>query len=779
MTGNTIPSYPAATYPLPGNSAFPVWQGGGQRSVSLDAIAASIAGLPVAWPVDAANSASSAASSAAAAQIAASQTLAASLLSIVGVFDNPYASALPKGVTSGVIGGSVITGATVGTYALTPTGGSISGVQANLVVDSATTAHIEIVNTGRGTGTMPPTWAKPAGATLPAGTTLTAIVSNLVADQKTYWAASADSSALLLCGNNGGSFATAPFGGTQVVMPAKVTMDTAVARSQNALPFATWTALAAASSMVAGDRATVRADDAGTHTDPVVGGTVKNAGQYVYSASPTGWQRVADLDSQTAQALAPTTYETLVPSGMLLLDAGGRIVGRVPDPALTALIASAVTGGIYETTDLSANAYLLDAGGRIAAALGSTGSLGPEVTAARGNVASLTARLDPSITADGAPIINPYRPQLLRHSRYRLTKLSLPTPEAVLMGISAGGDSYTHNASRWINAFADKMAAKFGDAGMGFTGFGFLNSGNVAPWTSGNQPTYLNGNARPSKYPCRLYGSIVGTYYTDKGPDLAMATFTQAGDAAEIDFPAGHPNTLAKLLYVPAAGAAARVTTNGGSSWTALDLSIGTAGTLTTLSLTPPAGAATMRIEWVSGTCAISGAFARGTSGVFVNKVAATGSNISQFSGAPATSWENGFAAIEPNLFIYMDGTNSQGASIAAGTWGGYLANIISRARAAVPGIDILIATPPENQRTTNSVPMTIYPPEARKRAMALRFAFTDMQEVFGDPTNPTEYGSSGAIPLFASDLIHPDPTTGGRSLASQMLNAVVPYQGA
>lgn len=57
--------------------------------------------------------------------------------------------------------------------------------------------------------------------------------------------------------------------------------------------------------------------DAGTHTDPVVGGTVANAGQYVWSASPAGWRwvrpdalamkvdrsEVADLPDVRAQAL--------------------------------------------------------------------------------------------------------------------------------------------------------------------------------------------------------------------------------------------------------------------------------------------------------------------------------------------------------------------------------------------------------------------------------------------------------------------------------------------
>jgi hypothetical protein len=77
-----------------------------------------------------------------------------------------------------------------------------------------------------------------------------------------------------------------------------------VQRAQNAIPFSTWTALAGTNSMNGGDRAAVAATDTGTHTDPVVGGTVNNAGRYVYSTSPAGWQRVDDLDSTKAAASA-------------------------------------------------------------------------------------------------------------------------------------------------------------------------------------------------------------------------------------------------------------------------------------------------------------------------------------------------------------------------------------------------------------------------------------------------------------------------------------------
>jgi len=71
-------------------------------------------------------------------------------------------------------------------------------------------------------------------------------------------------------------------------------------RAQNAVPFSTWTSLSSATGMLAGDKASVLSSDTGTHTDPVAGGTVDNGGLYVYSTSPAGWRRTADLDSQTS-----------------------------------------------------------------------------------------------------------------------------------------------------------------------------------------------------------------------------------------------------------------------------------------------------------------------------------------------------------------------------------------------------------------------------------------------------------------------------------------------
>lgn len=62
----------------------------------------------------------------------------------------------------------------------------------------------------------------------------------------------------------------------------------------------TWAELSAITTASDGQGAMVIDGDAGTHTDPVVAGTVNNAGMYIYRATGTvGWERIADTLTKT------------------------------------------------------------------------------------------------------------------------------------------------------------------------------------------------------------------------------------------------------------------------------------------------------------------------------------------------------------------------------------------------------------------------------------------------------------------------------------------------
>lgn len=115
--------------------------------------------------------------------------------------------------------------------------------------------------------------------------------------------------------------------------------------------YPTWTALSAVTG-AAGDGAEVLASDTGSHTDPVVGGSVRNAGIYLWSASPAGWKWSSATPAaiSTARALnipsfawarkelpRGTRRATLDRLGRVFsyVDAKGRVISN--DPAVAAV----------------------------------------------------------------------------------------------------------------------------------------------------------------------------------------------------------------------------------------------------------------------------------------------------------------------------------------------------------------------------------------------------------------------------------------------------------
>lgn len=375
---------------------------------------------------------------------------------------------------------------------------------------------------------------------------------------------------------------------------------------------------------------------------------------------------------------------------------------------------------------------------------------------------------------DGTAPVKPNPFGNLRRTRYLLQKRALG--EAAQAIITVAGDSYSQNASRWVQGFAEQMVARYGDAGGGWVGFGFYSAGTTPYALGGNQPIGVNGNARASLYPVKYAGSMVASYNSTVSPDLALITLSTAGDAVEVGFPAAPVLSGVDLLFVGTADGVIRYSWDGGSTWSANVNVQGTVGTLQSEALTGfPAGAGTLRIERVSGSPKLCGVNLKsGVSGVRVNKIAGSGSQAASWRDQNAAQWQAGLMAIGADLFVYMDGPNSQSSNITQEAWGGYVDELLAtRVRGALPGCDILLATPPENQRTTNSVPIAAYAAEAMLRSVRNGYACLDLQPAFGDGGNPEVYGSAGAIPLFNADNLHPDPSTGGRLMLSEFLRAI------
>lgn len=93
----------------------------------------------------------------------------------------------------------------------------------------------------------------------------------------------------------------------------------------------TWPALASVAGTRVGQPAEVPKTDTGTHTDPVVGGSVANAGQYRWSGSPAGWQWVSaiyDPEADIAQVKDAADIPGQTGRSLRVLDARGRATPR-------------------------------------------------------------------------------------------------------------------------------------------------------------------------------------------------------------------------------------------------------------------------------------------------------------------------------------------------------------------------------------------------------------------------------------------------------------------
>lgn len=149
-------------------------------------------------------------------------------------------------------------------------------------------------------------------------------------------------------------------------------------------------------------------DDAGTHTDPIVGGTVPNEGIYRYHAlSPPGWERIANLESEdaatsaAAAAASATAAAAAAASIPLVLgtytrfDQGQAVVYRNKDPnnlssfwitadGATHLTSSAGSSSAIYEEGAAGYQYSTDALGHISETNESTG-ITTQITTTGGN----------------------------------------------------------------------------------------------------------------------------------------------------------------------------------------------------------------------------------------------------------------------------------------------------------------------------------------------------------------------------------------------------------
>lgn len=133
----------------------------------------------------------------------------------------------------------------------------------------------------------------------------------------------------------------------------------------------TWSQLSGYSTTgrMVGDYAKVLGPDAGTHTDPVVGGTVDNMGVYRWSASPAGFERIGDLDADDAADSAAAAAASADDANGAALDSVRASISETvnlydPDQATFGAYIDVADGSEVANSSLSSTGHIRVAEGR-------------------------------------------------------------------------------------------------------------------------------------------------------------------------------------------------------------------------------------------------------------------------------------------------------------------------------------------------------------------------------------------------------------------------------
>lgn len=497
------------------------------------------------------------------------------------------------------------------------------------------------------------------------------------------------------------------------------------------------------------------------------GSSVQNEGRYSWNASWSRWVRVGDSI--------------------------GNQLGLKADQADLNETNAAVTEKVdrlaFESLDPNAPFVVLDQDGNLVF----QGDASPqdtavaEVTAARGEAASLSERLSRGLTSYGDPAGPVLNAHVLRNVRRQLRLIQQGQAAQSVMALF--GDSWL--GGEYIRGyFAKALHDVYGIAGLGWVGFQFFGTANTPPWVAGsNQP----GGVKPGGGG----GAILGCARYDLLPNPALNgswTSVNAGASANATPSIGHISSStagddvsfswsgaahdAADLYHPGLNAGSiRYSWDGGSTWeTAVNLTATGPGKVV-LANVPTGTSGSLVIEVVSGSVDLSGVDMKSSAdGVRVHALSAPGSNTSHWAVdvAPADWAVTVVDDLGADFVAGLLATNDQSGSTSAQTVADNAEDILHAVAAQSSTVDLLWIAPAENIRgTAPAVTMAQYTAAVRKKAVDNGWAFVDLQAAFGD--DPADYGYGSTLGLLDSSNLHPSRPAGGMAITDALLRLFAP----
>lgn len=332
----------------------------------------------------------------------------------------------------------------------------------------------------------------------------------------------------------------------------------------------------------------------------------------------------------------------------------------------------------------------------------------------------------------------------------------------IILGV--GFDSWSANPTYGNVELAERLVARFGDAGPGMLAFSnnegspdarslyFHDTQNAAP----------EGFVRSDSDTSAIRQTLIG-----QAPGNRIKLSCKAGKA--------HSAISAALLHYTGSAA-------GVIRWRWYDLGVaqawsadtpvqGTVGNQYTLDLTGfPAGYranvnardTAIEIEVVSGAPNLNFLdMQSAASGVRVHQMGYSGSSANQWlADASNPQWKVATAALGLTSVDLLGATNDQ--SFRRFPWQ-YAADMVALAdayKAVNSGIEVLLSCPPENA-SNRLWKMPLYYRELERAASrsANRYPTLNLQPFFGDASNPASYANGSAKPLLAADGDHPSST--------------------
>lgn len=348
--------------------------------------------------------------------------------------------------------------------------------------------------------------------------------------------------------------------------------------------------------------------------------------------------------------------------------------------------------------------------------------------------------------------------------------------ENLKFNIGVFGDSWMQKPDRGLSHIATTIQTKYGNGGGGYASFS---------WPPTNT-AYKFATPYTDKYPLTITGAWTTSHFGQSLPDMGRISSTAIGDRVTIGFPAG--SASARLFYTSSAGAAIRYSWDGGSTWTALDVSvIGGQANLVGL----PSVTGTLILEVVTGNCILGGVYFLATaSGVVINKLSSSGGRISQFAALNQSNWQNYVDDLNLDLCVIAMGLNDKAANRTPDEFANDVQTVITTLKAAsaasatgskIPDI-LLVAQPERQSARSSSAPYNLidtfaqplYTAKLIELAVANDCAFLDMQPSFGVDPAAINYGYNVGLNLFDSDFTHVNLTRGAFTVAEAILGVLL-----